>query len=310
MSHELMVCDGGVSGRVSVVVPTYYRNELLREAVRSVRAQTWEDVETLVVDCTGERHATPLESELDDVTFLYLSDERDPSVARSVGVEHATGELVAFLDDDDRMDPERIERQVRVWNDAATGVVYCGLRLSDGRVVSPSADVRGDVLDAALTFTAWPCVPSTMLVERDILRRLTPFPAIHGADDLALLIELASRTTFEFVREPLVYKRVIDGSLGRSPVAVDGRRRILREYESRYASRPDHVYEAALANTYETQAALTLVHEGWSFGAVRALWRHCQHAPSSRVKASAKLAAGTLGRPGWRLATTVGEWLS
>jgi glycosyltransferase involved in cell wall biosynthesis len=305
-----MVCDDGITGRVSVVIPTHYRNELLRDAVRSARAQTWEDVETLVVDCTGERHAAPLESELDDVAFLYLPDERDPSVARSVGVAHATGELVAFLDDDDLMAPDRIERQVRVWDDAAdTGVVYCGLRLSNGAVVSPSADVRGDVLDTTLTFAGWPCVSSTMLVERDLLRRLAPFPLVHGADDLALLIELARRTEFDFVHAPLVYKRLLDGSLGRSFVAVDGRRQILDEYESLYASRPDEVYAAALANTYETQAAITLIHEGWSLAAIRAVRRHCRHAPTSSVRPYLKLAASVLGHPGWRVASRLGTLL-
>lgn len=305
-----MVCVSGISGRVSVIVPTYYRNELLRDAVRSVHAQTWGDVETLVVDCTGERHAASLESELDDATFLYLPDERDPSVARSVGVAYATGELVAFLDDDDLMAPDRVERQVRVWDDVeATSVVYCGMRLSTGAVVSPSADVRGDVLDTALTFSAWPCVSSTMLVERDLLRRLTPFPAIHGADDLALLIELARRAEFDFVHAPLVYKRIRDGSLGRSFVAVDGRRRILDEYESLYASRPDDVYTAALANTYETQAAVTLIHEGWSVAAIRAVRRHCRYAPTSSVRPYLKLAASVLGRPGWRVASRLGTLL-
>lgn len=85
----------------SVIIPTYNRIALLREALDSVIAQTFTDYEVIVVD-DGSTDDTPgvIASYGDRVRF-FRQENRGPGQARNLGIQNASGEYVAFLDSDD-----------------------------------------------------------------------------------------------------------------------------------------------------------------------------------------------------------------
>jgi glycosyltransferase involved in cell wall biosynthesis len=101
---------------VSVVIPTHNRPEMLAEALASIKAQTFTDYEIVVVsngespEMRAQSHAA---SALIGASWFSL-DDGNVSVARNFGVARATGEWIAFLDDDDIWLPEKLERQAAV----------------------------------------------------------------------------------------------------------------------------------------------------------------------------------------------------
>ncbi|CAG0970165.1 partial heptose III glucuronosyltransferase, partial [Gammaproteobacteria bacterium] len=85
--------------RFSVVIPTFNRKDILRQCLKSLQAQDFTDFEVLVVDGGNDGTEEMLAREFPG--FRYLREERSgPSVARNLGIEQATGEIVAFTDDD------------------------------------------------------------------------------------------------------------------------------------------------------------------------------------------------------------------
>lgn len=111
---------------VSVVIPTYGREELLCAALKDVLALAWADLEVIVVDQTPEH--TPatrmfLTSIADRVRVLRQA-EPHLVTAMNAGAAAARGEIVLFLDDDVRIpDPELVGRHVRNYHDPAIGGV-------------------------------------------------------------------------------------------------------------------------------------------------------------------------------------------
>jgi glycosyltransferase involved in cell wall biosynthesis len=106
--------------RVSVVVPFHDAVAFLEESVRSVFAQTFEDWELLLVDDASSDGSTELAAEIaaarpDRVRVLQHDgrENRGVSASRNLGVRHARGELVAFLDADDVWLPEKLTEQVQ-----------------------------------------------------------------------------------------------------------------------------------------------------------------------------------------------------
>lgn len=89
---------------VSVIIPTYNRVELLEKTVRSVREQSYPNVEIIVVD-DGSSDGT--KEQFEDVSDVLLCTQKNqgPSVARNLGMCHANGEFLAFLDSDDYWEP-------------------------------------------------------------------------------------------------------------------------------------------------------------------------------------------------------------
>lgn len=294
---------------VSVVIPTYYRNDVLGETIESVLDQTYDPVEAIVVDDSGEANAAPVVEQWPEVQYVPLKENRGANPARTVGAEHAEGAYVHFLDDDDLLDESKLAKQVPViTRNDDVGVVYTGVR--DGKQVHLSSPAkRGDVLRQALGLEMWPCMTSTMLIDGALVDELLPFHDRAAAMDLEIMIQLAQRTEFDYVNEPLTYKRVSPGSVGRSPKAIECRKQLIEEYADLYAAQPDWVRLRALANTYETEGSIILQYDWWSPDAVVALVKHLYYEPREKHKAAVKLCAALLGRPGWRLAGRVGSYL-
>jgi glycosyltransferase involved in cell wall biosynthesis len=98
---------------VSVIIPTYNQAQYLVEAVESVLAQTYKNIEIIVVD-DGSTDGTEevLSPYMDRIRYFY-QENRGCAAARNVGIRHARGKYLSFLDHDDIFLPEKIELQVR-----------------------------------------------------------------------------------------------------------------------------------------------------------------------------------------------------
>lgn len=98
---------------ISVIIPTYNYGRFLRECLDSVFVQTFRDIEVIVVD-DGSTDDTP--AILDSISDRRLKQFRIPNsgspCARNVGLRHAHGEFVAFIDADDRWRPRKLETQL------------------------------------------------------------------------------------------------------------------------------------------------------------------------------------------------------
>lgn len=104
---------------VSVITPTYNRAEYLRHAVSSVLRQTYTNIQYIIVDdnkpgSEARKKTEQVISEFNDSRIRYIQNEVNlgGSKARNVGIFKATGEYLAFLDDDDLYLEDKIEVQV------------------------------------------------------------------------------------------------------------------------------------------------------------------------------------------------------
>ena len=103
--------------RVSVVTPAYNAAATVGGAISSVLAQTYRDVEVVVVD-DGSTDATAAIAEAyGDPVRVVRQENRGVAAARNRGIREAAGELIAFCDADDALLPEHLERLVRVWDE-------------------------------------------------------------------------------------------------------------------------------------------------------------------------------------------------
>ena len=130
---------------VSVVLPTHDRPHRLGGALASVLAQTYRRLEVLVVD-DASRH--PVDAVVaraaagdDRVRLVRLRTNRGAAGARNEGLARVTGELVAFVDDDDRWEPHKVARQVAyLEGHPEVGLVSCDYLIE--RETRPGDPVR------------------------------------------------------------------------------------------------------------------------------------------------------------------------
>ena len=107
--------------KVSVIIPTYKRSNVLPRAINSVLNQTYKNIEVIVVDDNNPRTKYRKDTEMimekyrNDKRVRYIKHDRNKngSAARNTGIANAHGEYIAFLDDDDEYLPRKIEVSVK-----------------------------------------------------------------------------------------------------------------------------------------------------------------------------------------------------
>lgn len=107
--------------RISIIVPTFERSDLLPQALDSIYAQSWKNIEVIVVDDNlpgssfEKKTMQILKPYQERENFLYIktSGKTGGGAARNLALRHCHGDYVAFLDDDDRYLAGKLEEQVR-----------------------------------------------------------------------------------------------------------------------------------------------------------------------------------------------------
>lgn len=197
----------GAAPTVSVVVATNRGGPFLAEALASVTAQTLPAVELVVVD-DGSPEPEALRTIVADVPGARLV-RRPPSgvsAARNAGVAGTTGDLVAFLDDDDRWHPERLRRHVEAMAAQPDAVVsYCGMRTIDAAGAElVAADQRPAQHQADVVRGPGVMLPN-LVVRRATFDAVGGFdPAYRQGEDLDLVLKAAALGPFAFVDDVLV----------------------------------------------------------------------------------------------------------
>lgn len=114
--------------KVSIVIPCFNAGEYLAEAVNSALAQSWPDVEVLVVDDGSDDPATlRLLAEASwPRTRVLRRKNAGPAAARNLAIAHATGDYILPLDADDVLEPTYVEKAVAMLDARPdVGIVYC-----------------------------------------------------------------------------------------------------------------------------------------------------------------------------------------
>lgn len=225
---------------VSVVIPTRDRAGLLPMAIGSALAQRGVAVEVIVVDDASTDATCELVRSVADsrVRSVRQSHPQGVAVARNAGLALASGEWVAFLDDDDLWAPTKLARQLEalgrskaVWSCCGAVVVDAGLRPLRVQRALP------EVVEHLGRWNAVPGGGSGVVARRSVLNSLEGFdPALAILADWDMWLRLAAAAPMVSVAAPLVAYRLHDGSLTHR---LRGIRRELAVVRERHGIVPD-----------------------------------------------------------------------
>jgi glycosyltransferase involved in cell wall biosynthesis len=184
---------------VSVVLPTYNRTTLLRDAVDSVVNQTWQDWELIVVDDGSTVRVEDWLSPDARIHVVHLVHSGSIARGRNTGLSRAAGEYVGFLDTDDRWHPRKLELQVaRLEGEPRAGWCHGEAALFDGvggripqRAGPPWQPREGWFVETMIRTDASIAL-QTVLVSRE-LAQSTGFDERIFVDDYDFLLQLALR---------------------------------------------------------------------------------------------------------------------
>ncbi len=197
---------------VSVVIPTYNRAHLIGQAIQTVLNQTFQNIEIIIVDDASTDNTEEIVASLKDERILYLRHEKNlgAPAARNTGIKAAKGEYIAFQDSDDEWHPEKLEKQMRVFEASPpeVGVVYTAfLRIVNDKkeyipypwVTQKEGDIHKELLKGSFITT-----PS-IIVRKVCFEKTGMFDeCLPRLQDWELVIRLSKYYHFGFVNKPLL----------------------------------------------------------------------------------------------------------
>ena len=192
----------------SVIIPVYNRAASLASAMESVRAQTCQDFEIVVVDDGSTDDPRAVVERFADPRIRFIRQENQGGgVARNTAIDHARGRFIAPLDSDDRFLPEHLARMKMLLDGTTNLVGYARMRVDrgEGRVfLKPPRAIRPDEDMASYLLCDRGFVPTiTIAVEREMARRIRYHEDLRAAEDTDFAIRLSlAGYRFQMIEEP------------------------------------------------------------------------------------------------------------
>ena len=212
---------------VTTVIATYNRAEIVSRAIESVLAQTYRNIEVVVVDDGSKDNTQEVLRQYGSRVRVVCQENTGPAAARNRGIALAQGEMIAFLDSDDAWLPEKIERQTKLLHSVNQSVPCC---ICNATIRAANAQdhtsFQSALLDPAIEEGFWVNAAHVLtsryvLFNQAVLIRRAALESAGGFDeslryledyDLALRLSLLGPWTF--IREPLlIYHKGTAGSL-------------------------------------------------------------------------------------------------
>jgi glycosyltransferase involved in cell wall biosynthesis len=219
-----------MSTLVSVIIPTYNRRAWIEECLDSILEQTYQNIETIVVDdrsTDGTVEWLKEQTKYARVRLHVQEQNGGASIARNTAIEMARGDLLVFIDSDDKLVPTHVETAVRIFHeypelglfccdskmiDAEGATILNGMTWHEMLARAKGLDIQSGFRSLADVFEYSNCFPGFTL-RREVFERLGGFDqSIFPADDYDLALRVAgSDYKVFYLHEPLCLRREHDG---------------------------------------------------------------------------------------------------
>lgn len=204
-----------IKGKVSVITPLYKSEKYIRETIRSVQNQTYENWEMLCIDdCSPDNTADIVkEIQKQDQRVKYLKRDKNygtPAFGRNFGLEKAEGEYITFLDHDDTFEPNKFAEMIQYMEDQKVDFLVSNIYLYSDLDQKNEGMAWGNVLN----FTQKDFVPrllwrnfvppNSTMTRRSIFDKVGNFDTtIKGVDDYDMWYRLSRASVPAIINQPL-----------------------------------------------------------------------------------------------------------
>ncbi len=209
---------------VSVIIPTYQRSHIVSQAINSVLAQTYKDYEIIVVNDGSQDNTPQVLAQFSDtrITAIHQTNQ-GLSAARNTGIRSARGKYIAFLDDDDLWEPQKLEKQISILEaNPNFGLIY-----SDALFFSDENGLLGSSYNQAFptpnlqvlwTLFRYNYIPVlTVVVRRNCLDEVGLFDeTLRSCEDHDLWLRLIEKFPIYFLNEVLARYRNSSNNLSKN----------------------------------------------------------------------------------------------
>jgi glycosyltransferase involved in cell wall biosynthesis len=194
--------------KISVVIPTYNRDGVLKRAIDSIISQTFQDWELILVDdCSNDNTYDIIKSysvNNEHIRYHKLERNSGANAARNKGVKLANAEIISFLDSDDEMHPNNLQKQYEKFSTSA-GLALCYVGVDyyfeNTKVSEVHQRMRGSLEEYLFAnLKGLGSSTSGFSIRKEVIEKVGGFDeSMASQQDLDLLVRVARFYTIDFI---------------------------------------------------------------------------------------------------------------
>jgi teichuronic acid biosynthesis glycosyltransferase TuaG len=232
--------------KVSVIVPTYNRFKYLINTIKSIKEQTYKNLEIIVInDGSSQKEYYEYDWKKDEIIILHLKENTKKlfgygcvGYVRNKGIELATGKYIAFCDDDDIWFPQKIELQIKALNESnckmccTEGIIGEGMFDKSKNYKKFNSefyynDIQNIYKLNGYIFNDFPklfyfkfikihncIICSSVLIEKELLNKINRMPHKRRSQDYYCWLKALRHTNCVYVNEVCFYYDINHGDGG------------------------------------------------------------------------------------------------
>jgi glycosyltransferase involved in cell wall biosynthesis len=201
--------------KVSVIIPTYNRANLLPRPIKSVLNQTFQDFELIIVDDGSTDNTRELVEEFQKkdsrIKYIFQENSGGPAKPINTGIKNSKGEYIAILESDDEWLPEKLEKQIKVleeFKNVSLVSCYAFRIFADGTKKLYKTPYLGIFKKTKwkLFWEKWGIISlSTVMVRKEVIEKVGFFDEkIKTGADIDFYLRCIKKFDFYFIHEPLI----------------------------------------------------------------------------------------------------------
>jgi len=203
--------------KVSIILPTYNRADLIMETIESILHQTYKNWELIIIDDGSDDNTEEIISQIKDERIQFHKAGRIGIVGKikNIGIEKASGELIAFIDSDDLWAKTKLEKQIvamQQYPDAGFSLTggYNFRKLNEplGYFYQQKEGIRYDNIFIAYFKSEVATTTPSLILKKQCLQTVGLFKISKPFADVEFILNLAKHFKAIILYEPLFYRRL------------------------------------------------------------------------------------------------------
>ena len=221
--------------KVSILIPTHNRKELLKNAVNSAIMQTYPSIEIIVIDDKSDYDVKIfLKEYLDKIKVIKNSENLGSAETCNVGIKKAKGDFITILNDDDIFHPKKVEKQIKIMeNNPEIGLVYCPIGYKYDKLIYYQPIKNKKDYWKRLTYSN--TIGITPLLRKECIKECGEYDtSLEYHEDRELWYRIGKKYKFGYVNEPLyiVYNHDIPRLSNRLEKIVAGKTSLFKKHKN------------------------------------------------------------------------------
>ena len=211
-----------INVKISVIIPTFNRGNLIGNSIKSVLNQTFKNIEILIID-DGSTDNTKQEVEKfqdSRIKYVQLKENKGGSNARNVGIKMATGQYISFQDSDDVFYPNKLEKQLKNLVNKSSNLDFCKIKViyNDSYSYFVPSEIRekriecGDFINEFVSYGNF-ISTQAILIKKFLMKKYLFDPNMTRLQDYDILLRMIPNLKISYTKEVLVDLHIQNDSL-------------------------------------------------------------------------------------------------